>query len=346
VREAGRPGRAVPLFRLLMAVVVATVAGGAAPVAAAPDPRIVSLLEGDLGVILEPSEGGRFASLRATSSAMEPAFGVGDMVSVDRGAYDAAPIGRGDVVAFRPTASQAGECGATGTYVKRVVAIGGDTIEVRDGLVLVGGAPLAVAGADPPSYELPARVVPSGSFFVLGDRRNLSCDSHSWTRPFVPAGRIVGRVDAVYHPRYHVGLLPPAGGRAPVDVSTAPGRPRLDFAVVLGKASIPVLVRTRRVRDCAARRACRPYLTGPVRDLGRALTGMRWRITVATTGLAGDCAEPVARRLGSELFSLAAVAGRIPDVRSENVVPLARAVEARISVAMAGTVACWSRRVT
>jgi signal peptidase I len=186
----------VPLG-LLAGIVAVAVAGVAAPAAAAPDPRVVSLLEGDLGVILEGVDGGRFASLRATTSAMEPAFGVGDMVSVDRGAYAAAPIGRGEVVAFRPTAAQAGQCGATGPYVKRVVALGGDTIEVRDGLVLVGGAPLTVAGADPPSYELPVRVVPDGSVFVLGDRRNLSCDSHSWSRPFVPVGRVVGRVDAV-----------------------------------------------------------------------------------------------------------------------------------------------------
>lgn len=116
--------------------------------------------------------------------------------------FGLADIGRGDTVVFwfpgDPTKS----------YIKRVIGVPGDRIEVNDGTVVVNGKPLEESYV-PADYRdhvsMPRRVVPPDQYFVLGDHRVSSNDSRNWG--MVPRRYIYGKAVFVYWPLDRVGVL-------------------------------------------------------------------------------------------------------------------------------------------
>jgi signal peptidase I len=127
---------------------------------------------------------------RIPSDSMAPTLVAGDHVLVDKRAYrDAAPR-RGDLVVFR--APRTGE-----VLLKRVVAVGGDTVGIEDGVLVVDGRRPREPYADPEAidsvYFGPVRVR-AGTVFVLGDNRADSEDSRDFGA--VPARDVIGRVQA------------------------------------------------------------------------------------------------------------------------------------------------------
>jgi signal peptidase I len=116
--------------------------------------------------------------------------------------FGLADIGRGDTVVFwfpgDPTKS----------YIKRVIGVPGDTIEVNDGTVVVNGKELQESYV-PADYRdhvsMARRVVPPDQYFVLGDHRVSSNDSRSWG--MVPRRYIYGKAVFVYWPLDRVGVL-------------------------------------------------------------------------------------------------------------------------------------------
>jgi signal peptidase I len=134
------------------------------------------------------------------SESMEPTLLKGDRVLVNRVAYRFGEPQRGDIVVFRPP------LGAE-DYIKRIVAVGGDTVEVRSGRLYLNGL------AQDESYLKEQRVlgryeefvVPEGSYFMMGDNRNNSGDS----RVFGPVekGAILGKAFLLYWPVGRVGGL-------------------------------------------------------------------------------------------------------------------------------------------
>ena len=109
---------------------------------------------------------------------------------------------RGDVIVFsRPT--RGSELKSSSAFVKRVIAQGGDTVEVVGTSVYLNGRaivePYAHWNQHPAGSErIGPFVVPEGKVFVLGDNRSNSEDSRAWADPFVPLSSVVGRAVVVY----------------------------------------------------------------------------------------------------------------------------------------------------
>lgn len=132
--------------------------------------------------------------LRVATHSMEPTLGPGEHVlasTLDRldGHWQ-----RGDVVAFRRP-------GDDRLLVKRIVGLGGDTVAIRDGRLVVNGERVAEPYADPARIDSvfygPVRV-PAGEVLVLGDNRRSSQDSRSFGP--VPVSALEGRIVAVVWP--------------------------------------------------------------------------------------------------------------------------------------------------
>lgn len=122
---------------------------------------------------------------------MEATLYQSDRVLVSKVDYRIAQPQRGDIVVFNPTTD------ASIPFVKRIVAVSGDVIEVRDGQLFVNGEPSVVAEArgstlpQSPQVQYPY-TVPAGQFFALGDNRSASSDSRSFGAQ--PNERIIGKV--------------------------------------------------------------------------------------------------------------------------------------------------------
>jgi signal peptidase I len=105
-------------------------------------------------------------------------------------------IHRGDIIVFRYPKDP------SETFLKRVAAVGGDTLEIRDGLLYVNSHPVrepyAVhhAPVHNPLESWGPTVVPEGRLFVMGDNRDNSSDSRDWG--FVPLGNVIGSPMFVY----------------------------------------------------------------------------------------------------------------------------------------------------
>jgi signal peptidase I len=166
-----------------------------------------------------------FEAFYLPTQSMAPTFLEGDHVLADKLAYRKGLPKRGDVVIFRVPRKPGT------TWIKRVIGLPGDTVEVKDGEVFVNGKRLdrdrvpvssfnGVAGIPEgqvfvetnagSSYLIligkeknpvyPKTMVPEGGFFVLGDHRDRSLDSRDPELGFIPLGNILGSVPYIYYP--------------------------------------------------------------------------------------------------------------------------------------------------
>ncbi|NTW00418.1 MAG: signal peptidase I [Oscillochloris sp.] len=99
-------------------------------------------------------------------------------------------------------------------YIKRVIGLPGDKLEIRDGKVLVNGEVLSEPYLDNASTACLGSsvcgngpfVVPDGTIFVMGDNRGNSSDSREWAS--LPLDRVVGQAWVIYYPISNWGLVP------------------------------------------------------------------------------------------------------------------------------------------
>jgi signal peptidase I len=138
---------------------------------------------------------------------MYPTIKANDRIIANRLIYKLRSIHRGDVIVFEPTSSARSICPQSGDvpFVKRVIGLPGDEVEVRGGTTYVNGKPYLVKEALEPDYTMVWPAVPPGKLLVLGDNRNESCDSHQWKPdPFVPEGNVIGQAEITYWPLSHI----------------------------------------------------------------------------------------------------------------------------------------------
>jgi signal peptidase I len=148
------------------------------------------------------------------SLSMYPTFDVGDQLAVEKVTKRLKPFYRNEVVVFNPPeaftnimetqygVSDPGR--AKEALIKRIVAVAGDQVEVKQGSLFINGQqqdePFT---AEEAKYQFGPVVVPPGSVLVLGDNRNHSLDGHIWG--FLPEKNVIGRAVFVYWPPWRIG---------------------------------------------------------------------------------------------------------------------------------------------
>jgi signal peptidase I len=120
----------------------------------------------------------------------------------------------GDIIVFNPPATWAQ--GSNVPFIKRIIGVAGDQIELRDGLVYVNGVaidePYIYEDDGVPQESLPAPggadhwVVPAGELFVMGDHRQNSADSRNFGP--IEVSHVVGRAWLRYWPFDSFTILP------------------------------------------------------------------------------------------------------------------------------------------
>lgn len=134
------------------------------------------------------------------TAAMEPTIKAGDSVVVDPFHYINHSINRFDMVMFLPPKESLRPGEKDAYYVKRVVGLPGEQIELRKGKVFINGKQLDEPFATNPSDDDFAPLnIPQGEYFLLGDNRPNSLDSRYWPHATVRQEGIVAKVTEVVH---------------------------------------------------------------------------------------------------------------------------------------------------
>ena len=131
------------------------------------------------------------------SESMEQTIMTGDRVFGNRLAYLFDKPKRFDIVIFKYPDHE------KELFIKRIIGMPGETVEIRDGKVYIDGAKEPLDDRFTPEEPLGdygPYVVPEDSYFMLGDNRNYSKDSRFWKNPYVAEDKILGKAVLRYFP--------------------------------------------------------------------------------------------------------------------------------------------------
>ncbi|HEY9782673.1 MAG TPA: signal peptidase I [Leptolyngbyaceae cyanobacterium] len=141
------------------------------------------------------------------SEAMQPSLKKNDRLIIDKLSYRFQNPQGGDIVVFLPTEKIKQENpNLKDAFIKRIIGLPGDKVEVKAGKVYINDRLLQEKYiAEAPQYQYKSVTVPPNSYFVLGDNRNNSYDSHFWG--FVPRENIIGKATKIFWPSQRMGSL-------------------------------------------------------------------------------------------------------------------------------------------
>lgn len=145
-----------------------------------------------------------YQPVKVEGTSMTPSLQNDERIFINKFVYrfGISDIGRGDTVVFLYPGDP------SKSYIKRVIGIPGDTVEIVEGTVVVNGHPLSepyVAEDNRDRIPMARKTVPADQYFVLGDHRSSSNDSRSWG--WVPRQYIYGKAVFVYWPLENLGAV-------------------------------------------------------------------------------------------------------------------------------------------
>lgn len=134
------------------------------------------------------------------SGSMEPTLMINDRIIVSKVTYQLREPQPGDIVVFKFPLDP------SRNFVKRLIATGGDTVEIKDSVLYINNKPVQEnylpSGLKFQDYG--PKKVPEGYYFMMGDNRNNSDDSRVWG--FLDKKLIVGKAEVIYWPLDRIGL--------------------------------------------------------------------------------------------------------------------------------------------
>lgn len=137
------------------------------------------------------------------TGSMLPTIQLGNRVMVNKFIYYFKEPQRGDIIVFDPPDI----LNSNLDYIKRVIGLPGDTVEVKNGQVYINGHQLIEPYlAEAIEYEYGPVVVPDDGLFVLGDNRNDSFDSHRWNA-WLTRDHLKGKAFLTYWPIKEITLM-------------------------------------------------------------------------------------------------------------------------------------------
>ncbi len=147
------------------------------------------------------------------SDSMLPTLQLGDRLVVEKVSYRFRPPATGDIIVFEPPEQlQLLGYAKDQAFIKRIIGEPGQIVSIDNGKVYLNSQPLQEDYiAEPPNYQWGPQRVPEEEFFVMGDNRNDSNDSHIWG--YLPRKNIIGRARFRFWPLNRIGFVDPVVGQ-------------------------------------------------------------------------------------------------------------------------------------
>lgn len=142
-----------------------------------------------------------FENYRVLGHSMDPTLENDQFLVVNKLGYRLGEPERGDIIVFRDPRTDERK------LIKRIIGLPGEVLEIQEGQVLINDQRLDESYiAAKGHYSQPPGLIPEDEYFVLGDNRNNSSDSHNWGT--LPRAKIIGKAWISYWPPRLWGLIP------------------------------------------------------------------------------------------------------------------------------------------